>query len=302
MSKLADFYNAMIAVYPDIGVRGEFTSAQVKGLKQNRHVTIPGIVWQNKVSRGVFKIPDEYRIDSTTTVNPCDNATEFQTVKSSSSLPLPMTRQHATEAPSLKAFVPERDSGFVPFGSYKDVEGILSSRIFYPVYVTGLSGNGKSTMVEQICAKHKRPMIRVNLNALSDEDQLIGSKTLVDGNVEIVEGPVLIAMRSGSVLLCLEKSEKVRVGTVDNWSPIALADMKIEKDYPIVSYNMETSQFENDNGRIYTEHSRDDLYEVEFEDGSNLVLTSDHPFICEGNIEKSIIGGLRIGDVVVSMN
>ena len=102
---------------------------------------------------------------------------------------------------SKVSLIPAVDSNYVAFGNHKDVEQIIKSGIFYPTYITGPTGNGKSTMVEQVCAKHKRNLIRVNLNMMSDEDQLIGSKTLNNGNVEIVEGPVLIAMRTGSTLL-----------------------------------------------------------------------------------------------------
>jgi hypothetical protein len=101
----------------------------------------------------------------------------------------------------VQSLIPAVDDNFVPFGNYKDVELIISSGMFYPMYISGPTGNGKSTMVEQICAKHNRPLIRVNLNMMSDEEQLIGSKTLKDGNVEIVEGPIMIAMRTGCVVL-----------------------------------------------------------------------------------------------------
>lgn len=97
--------------------------------------------------------------------------------------------------------VPSIDHNFVPFGNFKDLESIIKSGIFYPSYIYGPTGNGKSTMVEQICAKHNKNLIRVNLNMMSDEEQLIGSKTLRDGNVEVVEGPVLVAMRNGTTLL-----------------------------------------------------------------------------------------------------
>lgn len=98
-------------------------------------------------------------------------------------------------------YVPEKDENFVPFGEFKDINTIVKSRQFYPVFVTGPTGNGKSTMVEQACARNKREYIRLQINAQTDEDQLIGSKTLVEGNIQIVEGPVLIAMRTGSILL-----------------------------------------------------------------------------------------------------
>lgn len=98
-------------------------------------------------------------------------------------------------------YVPEKDKNFVPFGEFKEINTIVASRMFYPVFVTGPTGNGKSTMVEQACARNKREYIRLQINAQTDEDQLIGSKTLVDGNLKIVEGPVLIAMRKGAILL-----------------------------------------------------------------------------------------------------
>lgn len=105
------------------------------------------------------------------------------------------------DAVTADAFVPKTDATYVAFGNHADVESVITSGIFYPTYISGPTGNGKSTMVEQICAKHKKPLIRINLNAMTDEDQLIGSKTLVDGSVQIVEGPVLIAMRLGCTVL-----------------------------------------------------------------------------------------------------
>ena len=101
----------------------------------------------------------------------------------------------------LKSLIPKKDNNFVPFGNFKDLETIIQSNLFYPAYVSGPTGNGKSTMVEQICAKHSKPLIRINLNMMVDEETLIGSKTLENGDVKIVEGPVLIAMRTGATLL-----------------------------------------------------------------------------------------------------
>jgi MoxR-like ATPase len=99
------------------------------------------------------------------------------------------------------SLIPKVDKNYVPFGNYKDLDQIIASKQFYPSYISGPTGNGKSTTIEQICAKQNRALIRVNLNTMTDEDQLIGTKTLINGNVEIVEGPIIIAMRSGSVLL-----------------------------------------------------------------------------------------------------
>jgi len=108
----------------------------------------------------------------------------------------PVNIEH--QSPNL---IPKIDPNYVPFGIHKDVEQIIKSNMFYPVYVYGESGNGKSTTIEQVCAKLKRPIIRINLNNHIDEDQLIGSKTLIDGNVEIVEGPVVKALRNGWIIV-----------------------------------------------------------------------------------------------------
>ena len=97
--------------------------------------------------------------------------------------------------------VPEVIKEFVPFGHFTDLKSILNSGLFFPVFITGLSGNGKTMMVEQVCAKLKRECYRVNVTIETDEDDLIGSNTLVDGNIVFREGPVLKAMRKGAVLL-----------------------------------------------------------------------------------------------------
>ena len=101
----------------------------------------------------------------------------------------------------IQNLVPAKDDTFVPFGFYTDLKKILTAKIFYPVFISGLSGNGKTTMVEQICANLKREAIRVNISVETDEDDLIGGNTLVDGNVVYREGPVLTAMKRGAVLI-----------------------------------------------------------------------------------------------------
>ena len=97
--------------------------------------------------------------------------------------------------------IPEIDENYVPFGNYKDVKKIIQSKIFYPVFITGLSGNGKTKMVEQICANLKREYIRVNLTVESDDDSLIGGFRLESGNTVFFNGPVIEAMERGAILL-----------------------------------------------------------------------------------------------------
>jgi len=97
--------------------------------------------------------------------------------------------------------IPSKDSTFVPFGNFSDVKKILSSKIFYPVFITGLSGNGKTFSVEQACAQLKRELIRVNITIETDEDDLIGGFRLVDGSTVWHNGPVIEALERGAVLL-----------------------------------------------------------------------------------------------------
>jgi hypothetical protein len=97
--------------------------------------------------------------------------------------------------------IPEKYPDYVPFGFFKDLRGIISSKQFYPVFITGLSGNGKTLMVEQVCAELKRECLRVNISIETDESDLLGGPTLVDGNVVNRDGPVILAMKRGAVLL-----------------------------------------------------------------------------------------------------
>jgi len=97
--------------------------------------------------------------------------------------------------------IPAKDSLFVPFGNFSDVHSILKSKMFYPIFVTGLSGNGKTFMIEQACAKAKRELFRVNITIETDEDDLLGGFRLVNGETVWFDGPVVEAMKKGSVLL-----------------------------------------------------------------------------------------------------
>ena len=101
----------------------------------------------------------------------------------------------------IESWIPEKDPTYVPFGFFKNLESIIKAKTFYPVFITGLSGNGKTTMVEQVAAKLKRELIRVNVSIETDEEDLIGGNTLLNGNIVYREGPVLTAMRRGAILL-----------------------------------------------------------------------------------------------------
>ena len=97
--------------------------------------------------------------------------------------------------------VPSTDDTFVKFGPFTDLKKILQSKLFYPTFITGLSGNGKTFGVEQACAQLNRELIRVNITIETDEDDLIGGFRLIDGNTVWHNGPVTEALERGAVLL-----------------------------------------------------------------------------------------------------
>ena len=109
---------------------------------------------------------------------------------------------NAPAAPIVEQnLVPDKDPNYVPFGNFADVKKIISSKMFYPTFITGLSGNGKTFSVEQACAQLKRELIRVNITIETDEDDIIGGFRLVNGETVWHDGPVIQALNRGAILL-----------------------------------------------------------------------------------------------------
>jgi len=112
--------------------------------------------------------------------------------------------EQAYDAPSATSaanYIPEKDDSYVQFGNFQSLKKIIASRKFYPSFITGLSGNGKTLSVEQVCAATKRELIRVNITIETDEDDLIGGFRLVNGDTVWHNGPVIEALERGAVLL-----------------------------------------------------------------------------------------------------
>ena len=107
----------------------------------------------------------------------------------------------ATMNSSLQNLIPNKDATFVSFGNFSDIKKVIQSRLFYPAFITGLSGNGKTFGVEQSCAQLGRELIRVNITIETDEDDLIGGFRLVNGETVWHNGPVVEAMERGAILL-----------------------------------------------------------------------------------------------------
>jgi hypothetical protein len=190
MSKVTDAFKSefeakLFEMFPDTQTSGRVANSELLQVMDALGTkTSPRWLMQTRVSRGVYAFP----VAGNNAMKPVEDVPVNQ-------------ESYTVDYTDTTSLIPAVDPNFVPFGNYRDLEKIIKSQLFYPAYISGPTGNGKSTMIEQICAKQKKPLIRVNLNMMTDEDQLIGSKTLSDGNIEIVEGPVLIAMRTGTTLL-----------------------------------------------------------------------------------------------------
>ena len=109
--------------------------------------------------------------------------------------------EKAYEAPDALHLIPEKNENFVPFGNFNTIKKIIKSGVFYPSFITGLSGNGKTFGVEQVCAQLNRELVRVNITIETDEDDLIGGFRLVNGDTVWHNGPVIEALERGAVLL-----------------------------------------------------------------------------------------------------
>ena len=115
---------------------------------------------------------------------------------------LEQTYQAPAALPAVEQnLIPRKDDSFVKFGNFSDLKKIVQSRLFYPTFITGLSGNGKTFGVEQVCAQLDRELIRVNITVETDEDDLIGGFRLVNGETVWHNGPVIEALQRGAILL-----------------------------------------------------------------------------------------------------
>ena len=157
------------------------------------------------VGRGLYTVPELDEIAPSTTPAPAPVASPAPVVQGAVEV-VSETSAHANLAMGLtggerQTLIPSVFNGFVKWGHFKDIEKILRSKMNYNIYITGLSGNGKTLMCEQVCAKLKRECFRVNITAETDEDDLLGGFRLINGNTVWCDGPVVAAMKNGGVLL-----------------------------------------------------------------------------------------------------
>ena len=197
MNLNANHYRFLDAAAEQFPNQVEFSKSTVKKICATAGIPKPSWLFRNPQFKAGY---GTYSIESVVPENYTQPA-PVQAVQTVETVPVPTSTVGVNVLDENISVIPSIMDNYVPFGHFKDLKSILKSGIFFPVFITGLSGNGKTLMVEQICAKLKKELFRVNITIETDEDDLIGSNTLINGNIVFKEGPVLKAMRKGAVLL-----------------------------------------------------------------------------------------------------
>ena len=189
MIELSKTQNAVLKVLKDTYKKDTVTRAEINALVKKKVIKNPSWLKSDKfkVDRGVYTLIIDSKKSDTKKVENTKISTDSKAAYVVSSL--------------TDNVVPTKDDDFVNFGNYADIRNIVKSKKFYPCFITGLSGNGKTLAVTQACAESKREMIRVNITIETDEDDLLGGYRLRDGQTVWQNGPVIEAMERGAILL-----------------------------------------------------------------------------------------------------
>jgi len=191
MIELNKTQKTVLKVLKDTYKKDTVTRAEINALVKKKAIKNPSWLKSDKykVGRGIYTLNVDSVESDTTTVDTTNTKISNDT-------------KAAYIVSSLTDnVVPQKDTDFVKFGNYTDISSIVKSKKFYPVFITGLSGNGKTLAVTQSCAEAKREMIRCNITIETDEDDLLGGYRLKDGQTVWQNGPVIEAMERGAVLL-----------------------------------------------------------------------------------------------------
>ncbi len=200
-----------------VGMTSPMSRDDMRELRENHGMSFPAWIMRDdsrRAGRGLYHVP-ELDGGSQPEPKPADSAPAPATKENVDIQTGPVQGAVEQSVPAIStaslvmgmtggerdSLVPPKFNGYVTWGHFSNVEKIVRSRKFYPIFITGLSGNGKTLMVEQVCAKLKRACYRVNITAQTDEDDLLGGFRLINGNTVWQDGPVVSAMQSGGVLL-----------------------------------------------------------------------------------------------------
>ena len=176
--------------------RTDLSRSEINDMVKSGEISNPSWLKNKKylVSRGVYSLPIAGNDFS-------PSLTDVPLVPEEEIKPETVAKAAFVVSSLIGNIVPDKDPVFVPWGYFKDIKKIVSSKAFYPIFVTGLSGNGKTMNVSQACAATNRECIRVNITIETDEDDLLGGYRLQDGQTVWQDGPVIEAMKRGALLL-----------------------------------------------------------------------------------------------------
>jgi MoxR-like ATPase len=223
MATMNDKINRFVTLAFNAGYTSPLSRAQIKALKSKHNIPMPAWLMKDDSRRAGH---GKYHCPELTAFAAKQNGKTVVSLAPAAAAPTvaaPAPVAAAVAAPAIASriiptaantvagasLVPTKDPLYVAYGHFKDVETIIGANRFFPIYITGLSGNGKTTMVEQVCARLGRECIRVNIIATTDEDDLLGGFRLVNGETVWQDGPVTLAMKRGAVLLL----DEVDLGT-----------------------------------------------------------------------------------------
>ena len=203
--KQQEFVNACIKMFPN---NDTLDNAELLSVSKSLGMNFkPQWLVRNpelRVGRGSYKIPKNGEVPTATKITMPnvlnDNAVDVPTIPEVAQTTKVSEAAYVVSS-LVDNLVPNKDATFVPFGNHPDVRNIVKSKQFYPIFITGLSGNGKTFSVVQAAAEAKRELIRVNITIETDEDDLLGGYRLRDGNTIWQNGPVIEAMERGAILL-----------------------------------------------------------------------------------------------------
>jgi len=196
--KRQKFLNALIATG-----KNTVTLDEIKAIAQKLNIGQP--YWftnddVNRVKRGTYKVPGVTEKQNVQTVDMQAQVIPMQKVENKSSNRISSI---VTDL-EIENLVPTKYKNYVPFGNFEDIVSIIESRTFFPIFITGQSGNGKTMSVEQACAKLNRKFVCVSMTPETDESDLFGNFILINGQMEWRDGPVTVAARQGAVL-CIDE-------------------------------------------------------------------------------------------------
>ena len=252
----------------------EFTAADVRGFCRMNDIayqTVTKKIKEFSVGRG------KWNLEVTTKA--------VENIEKSFSAP-------SVEPTIVQNLVPEKDDTFVKFGPFADLKKIIQSKLFYPAFITGLSGNGKTFGVEQVCAQLNRELVRVNITIETDEDDLIGGFRLVNGATVWHNGPVIEALERGAILLLdeidLASNKILCLQSILEGNGVFLK--KIGKFVrPTAGFNViataNTKGKGSDDGRFIGTNVLNEAFLERFP----VTFEQDYP---SPNIEKRILGGI----------